>query len=329
MKLNQLVQGFVLSAASLACVQMAYADEYTALFKDKKYAEIEKLANSKLAIEPNNPSALNAKISLIINQDKEDKIEDGIKLAERCIEANPKSTICHEALGNILGTKALKGSMFSAATYAGKIRDSFKKAVELDPKNISARSSLLQFYLQAPSIMGGGNSKAQDLVIDTIKVMPAVGALLQARMDLQGDNVARAESAALVVNANGDEETITMQKNLLVSIGHFHLRAKKYDQAIKMFTEVGKRYPDFNGSSYGLGRTYQEQGNYKEAIAQFEKSLTLEATAYTHYRIAQALQSLNDKVKAISAYEKALTFMPSLGKNEKSDAQEQVKKLKS
>ena len=329
MKLNQLLQGFVLGVVSLTCLQMAHADEYTALFKDKKYAEIEKLANSKLAIEPNNPSALNAKISLIINQDKEDKIEDGIKLAERCIEANPKSTICHEALGNILGTKALKGSMFSAAAYAGKIRDSFKKAVELDPKNISARSSLLQFYLQAPSIMGGGTGKAQDLVIDTIKTLPAAGALLQARMDLQGDNVARAESAALAVNPNGDEEIITMQKNLLVSIGHFHLRAKKYEQAIKMFTEIAKRYPDFYGASYGLGRTYQEQGNYKEAVAQFEKSLTLEANAYTHYRIAQALQSLNDKVKAISAYEKALTFMPSLGKKEKSDAQDQVKKLKS
>lgn len=331
MQLKNSLKFYLLPIIFLSVSHTALADEYTQLFKDKKYAEIEKLANSKLAVEPNHPSALNAKVNLIINQDLESKIEDGIKLAERCIAANAKSSICHEAQGNILGTKALKGSMFSAATIAGKIRDSFKTAVNLDPKNISARSSLMQFYLQAPSFMGGGADKAQELIVDTIKVMPTVGALLQARLDMQQDNITRAESGALAVNlnANEDDDTVNLQKNLLMGIGQTHVKAKKYTQAQKIFVEIGKRFPTYYGGMYGLGRSFQEQGNYNEAITHFEKSLTIEATAYTHYRIAQALQNLKENTKAVTAYEKALSFAPSLNKKEKSDALEQIKKLKS
>ena len=42
-----------------------------------------------------------------------------------------------------------------------KVRTEFERAVELDPKNSEARADLAEFYIEAPSIVGGGKDKAR------------------------------------------------------------------------------------------------------------------------------------------------------------------------
>lgn len=65
-------------------------------------------------------------------------------------------------LGRAYGEKADDSSPFTAARIAGKIRGNFEKAVQLDAKNIDARSDLAEYYLEAPGFMGGGTDKAVD-----------------------------------------------------------------------------------------------------------------------------------------------------------------------
>jgi tetratricopeptide (TPR) repeat protein len=303
--------------------------EYEELFKAKKYAEVEKLANSKLAINPNLASALTAKVSAILSLNNEARFDEAQKIAEHCIQTNPNDSECHESLGNLLGTKAVRKGIMSSLGSAGTIRDSFKKAIELDPKNYSARNSLLQFYLQAPGIVGGSNSKARDLISNVQKINPAIGTILQARYDVYKEDFAKAESSLLALNTTGQEEAYKMQRSTLLQISNRYINEKQFPQAQKLLLELDKRYPNYFAVSYSLGRLHQEQGNQKEATTYLEKALAIEANAYVHHGLGKAYAALNDKVKAINNLEKALSFNPSLNKTELSKAQDLLKQLKS
>jgi len=324
----KLIPALLASAIALIATQAASAHEYDGLMKAKKYAEAEKAANAKLSTDANNADALLVKAELILVEGKTEKLDEAAKYAELCVSTHPQLSECHEMLGNVLGTKALSGGMLAAMSSAGKIRDAYIKAVELDPKNYNARSSLLQYYLQAPAIAGGGKSKAQNLVIETAKVNSAAANLLQATMDLADDKFSSAETTALSAIPGNSESLNRMQRGVLFNIGASYVQQKKFTDAERVFGEIQQRYPDKYQGTYGMGRSLQEQGKHKEAISWFEKSQTLEASAAVHYRLAQCLQAVNDKARAITNFEKAINFKPALSKKLRADAEDQLKALK-
>lgn len=320
-----------LFAYAIATVPLAPAlavNEYTPLLKAKKYAEAERAASAKLAADPDNADALVARVEIITSQGQEKRLDEALKLAEQCIAAHPQRSECQQALGSALGTKAVMGGMLSAMGYATKIRDAFAKAVELDPQNLEARFALLQYYLQAPSIVGGGKGKAAPLIAATAKINADAAKLMQAALDLGDDKVAAAEAAALAVNPGASDVLADNQRDMLVGLGTEYIKNKKFADGERIFREMLKRFPDSEWGSYGLGRTFQEQSRHAEAIAHFEKALAIEPGAHMHYRIAQCWQALGDKPRAMTAFEKALAFKPALQKKQKSDAEERLKALR-
>ncbi|MDP2367822.1 tetratricopeptide repeat protein [Rhodoferax sp.] len=308
--------------------QSVASHEYSSLIRAKKYEEVERLASSRLAAEPNQADALVGRVEAIVTQGLEHRFDEAVKLAEQCIAAHPQKSGCHEALGNALGTKAMTAGILSAMGYAGKIRDAFKKAVELDPQNLDARFSLLQYYLQAPGIVGGGKGNAQELVTQTAKVSADAAKLMQAQLDLADDAFAKAEAAALSIQAPGSLTLQDAQRDLLIGLGTKYVQDKKYADGQRVFQEVARRFPDSEWGPYGMARTLQEQGRNKDAITLFEKALAIEPRAHIHYRMAQCWQALSDKSKALAAFEKSLDFKPGLGKKQRADAQEQLKALR-
>lgn len=318
-----------LAAVALFCASPAvHAHAYSAAIKAKKYAEVEQAASAKLASEPNNADALIARVELITAQGQEARLEEAVKLAEQCIAAHPQKSECHEAKGNALGTKAMMGGIMSAIGYATDIRDAFKKAVELDGKNLDARFSLLTYYQQAPGIVGGGSGKAKDLAADTAKIHPEAGKLMQAAIAMADDDFAKAEALALSANPGGADVLADTQRNTLFSLGSLYARNKKYGDAQRVFADLEKRFPTSNQGIYGQARLLQEQGKHAEALPLLERALELDAAAHIHYRMGQSLQAAQDKARAIAAYEKALGFKSALSKKQRSDAQDQLKALK-
>lgn len=316
------------AAALLLAFGAASANDYTAPLRAKKYAEVEKMAAAKLAQEPGNAEAMTAKVDAILSAGGEARIEEAVKLAEQCIAANAANATCHLAQGKALGSKAMAGGMMSAMSYAGKIRDAFKKAVELDPRNLDARFSLLQFYTMAPSFMGGGASKAESLVAQTSALNPEAGKLMAASIDLAEDRVAKAEAAAAAARPGVDEELQDRHESLFASIASKHMADKKYADAERVLRDGLKRYPDSDAFPYLLARSQQEQGKHREALAAFEQVWAKSPRANVQYRIGQSLQALGEKPRAIAAYEKAIAFKPALPKKMRSDAEDQLKSLK-
>jgi tetratricopeptide (TPR) repeat protein len=314
-----------IAALGLLLSAHAAANEYSLLLKTHKYADAERVANARLAQDAGNADALVAlnEVSLA-----EGRTDDAVTLGERCIAAQPKVSGCHVAFGNALGIKAVSAGMMAGMRYAGKVREAFKTAVELDPQNMDARFSLMMYYLQAPSIVGGGISKAQDLAAQTALVNPDAGKLMMARLDAAGDKLAKAEAAALAMPVSANEAVADGQRDLLNNLAYKYLADKKYADSERLYREAYKRFPDSEGAVYGIARVQQEQGKHREAIAGFEQASAMTRRASIWYRIAKSQQALGDNLNAIGSYGKALAFKPALPEKMRADADEQLHALR-
>jgi tetratricopeptide (TPR) repeat protein len=91
----------------------------------------------------------------------EDDLEAARPWFERAVELDPGSSEKQQWLGRCLGFIAARGSFLKQTSLAPKIRRAFERAVELDPDNVEARLDLLEYYIQAPAIMGGSHEKAR------------------------------------------------------------------------------------------------------------------------------------------------------------------------
>src|ERR1043166_6384165 len=109
------------------------------------------------AQNPNDPEALkNAGVAAMTQGDA----DKAAGLFEKAVQLRPNVAEYHYLLGQAYGDQAQNASLFSKASLAGKCRDEFLKAVELDPNNINARFALIDYFTIAPSMMGGSEEKA-------------------------------------------------------------------------------------------------------------------------------------------------------------------------
>ena len=303
----------------------AAANEYSVLLKTHKYAEVERIANAKLAQDAGNADALVAMSEVSLSESRTD---EAVKLGERCVAAQPKASTCHVAYGNALGNKAMTAGMMAGMSYAGKVREAFKTAVELDPQNMDARFSLMMYYMQAPSIVGGGTAKAQALAAQTALVNPEAGKLMMARLDAADDKLAKAEAVALAMPVSANEAIADGQRDLLNNLGYNYLKEKKYADSERLYRESLKRFPDSEGAVYGIARVQQELGKHREAIAGFEQANAMTRRASTWYRIGKSQQALGDNLNAVGSYGKALAFKPALPDKMRADADQQMQALR-
>ena len=117
----------------------------------------------------------------------------GIPACERARNLDPQNSTYHLWLGRIYGEKADRAGFLSAAGLVKKVRVSFERAVELDPKNLEARTDLAEFYLEAPGVVGGGKDKARAQADALMAFNPAIAHWVLARIAGREKNAAVAE----------------------------------------------------------------------------------------------------------------------------------------
>ena len=320
-----------LSAAVLGLFVATHATaatEHEVLMKAKKFTEAEKAAVAVLAQDPASADGLASKTEAIIGAGRVARIDEAVKLGKQCVATHAANARCQVVLGQALGMKAMNGGMMSAMSYAGDIRDAFKKAVELEPRNMDARFSLQAYYLMAPGIVGGGKGKAETLTTQTAALSPEAGKLMQAKIELYDDQFAKAEATTLAAKPGTDVNLLDVQEEILTAIGFAHLKAKNYTEAERVFNDTLKRFPGSDEVQYGQARLLQEQNKHREAIAVLEQVLLKNGRPYVQYRIAKSLLALGDKPKALAAFEKALAVKADLPASLRSDAEDQLKALK-
>jgi tetratricopeptide (TPR) repeat protein len=97
-------------------------------------------------------------------------------------------------LGRAYGMKARHAGPITGFGLARKVEACFARAVELNPANVAALNDLGEYYVSAPSIVGGGDDKAQALAARMMPRFPADAHRLLARLADSNNNLATAEA---------------------------------------------------------------------------------------------------------------------------------------
>ena len=105
------------------------------------------------------------------------RTKEAIELVERAIQVTPQDSQLHSALGGALSQRIGEVNFINQGMIAGKMLSAFRRAVELDPDNVSGWIGLARYHLHAPSIAGGSTEKAQEYAREVEKRQPHLGAL--------------------------------------------------------------------------------------------------------------------------------------------------------
>src|SRR5215467_2672763 len=96
---------------------------------------------------------------------------------ERAVFERPRDSEYRRWLGRAYGGAAEEQRSFSMAR---KVRAAFEEAVRLDPSNLAARRDLMEFYVEAPRIVGGDKNKALEQVEAIARADAVAGHLVRA-----------------------------------------------------------------------------------------------------------------------------------------------------
>jgi tetratricopeptide (TPR) repeat protein len=223
-----------------------------------------------------------------------DQWDPGISACERARNLDPQKSLYHLWLGRIYGEKANRAGFLSAAGLARKVRTSFERAVELDPKNWEARTDLAEFYLEAPSIVGGGEDKARVQADALLPLNPGMSHWILARISGKNKDTARAEReyrAAIAASHSGTrldemeqalrtlESSPVDRPESLMDASSLLLRT---DRAHDLGIRLLRRYlssPVEEGPAFKahdlLGQLLEKQGEGRAAAEQYRAALDL------------------------------------------------------
>jgi tetratricopeptide (TPR) repeat protein len=236
-----------------------------------------------------------------------------ITSAERAVAIDPKSSVYHEWLGRAYGAKAEHSSMFSALGLARKTHREFEVAVELDEKNFPARQALIEYYCEAPGIVGGGEEKAKP-EIEKLQAMDASeGHFATGICRKQKKDFAAADAEFKLAL-----ESHPKRADLIYDVGDYAMRHGQSEQ-LMVVVEVGERVApsDPRGMFYravGLVLKNEKPEEAEKLLREYLQKAPKRAE-YPHYAVAhewlgRMYENKGDKKSAEKEYQAALQLDP-------------------
>ncbi len=235
-----------------------------------------------------------------------------VTAAERAVRLDADSATAHYTLGQAYGSNINNIGMLGKMRYAGRIRDAFATAVELDPDHLNARQGLMQFYLQAPGIAGGSVSKAREQADAIAQRNPARGAHAHGLL-LQSDENIDAAMASW-------REAIALDSGFAdpyYALGYALQRADRWQDAHQVFSDLAAALPDQQGAWYQIGRNSAESGIELDAGAEallhyleLSGGNGMPDARYVYLRLGQIHQHAGRHAEAGSAYQASLQHAP-------------------
>ena len=200
-------------------------------------------------------------------------VDQAIAQFEKAVALKPTNSDAHYYLGQAYGRKAEKTGIFGGMSWAGKAKDEWLRAVELNPNTVDARLRLIEFYIAAPGIAGGDEDKAMEQAAE-----------LKKRGGLDGHR--------------GYARVYTMQK--------------KFDLAVKEMVEAVREQPKSSKAHSLLGNALLNQKDWKGSLHEYEMAVSLEPVYMpAYFRIGQnAAQSETNYARGEEAIRKYLQYKP-------------------
>ena len=310
-------------AATAAQAQMFKDAALETLHLAGKSAELQRLAMQRLAVQADDVQAVLALAVTALAGSDAGPRQAALARAESCVQRQPQAASCHYALGTVLGVQAMSEGMLKAARSAGTVKTALIQAHTLEPTWYPARSSLVEFYLVAPGMMGGSTAKAAELAASA--PVPEQARALQARVALQDGKAETALLSLMPLLAVADQELADDVRQWGAQAAFNLLNNGQAARAQGFFERLAKDRPGQAVGPYGLARVRTEAGAFDEAVRLFESSATLKGAEILpiDYRKGIALQQAGRVDAARSAFKSFVTA----GKGQKSSLDDARKRL--
>ena len=288
-----------------AMLKPAQADSARDMLSTGRADEAVQTLERQIDRDPNDAESYNLLCRAYFMMEEWDR---GIPACERATKLDPQNSLYHLWLGRIYGEKASRVGFLSAAGLAKKVRASFERAVQLDPKNWEARVDLAEFYLQAPSIVGGGQDKARAQAEALFSLNPAMAHWILARVAGRNKDAAGAEleyKAAIAASHGAAQHWLHLAQFLAHADRLFEM-----DQALRTMASSPLDRPDalMDGGSLllHLGRDYPEA---IRLLRRYLESPAEEGPAFkAHDFLGQVLEKQGDRRAAAEQYRAALAL---------------------
>jgi cytochrome c-type biogenesis protein CcmH/NrfG len=190
-----------------------------------------------------------------------------VTVLEAAVAQSPQDAEGHYLLGIAYGRLAERANLFRRASLAGRTRQEFERAVSLDPNHLDARFSLVQYYMIAPNIYGGSESKALEQADEIAKRDAAYGHRALAFIHTRQKNYKAALSEL--------EAAVALDPNDMSSwfeIGHIAaisgLELSRGEEALLKYvahTPAGDD-PPLDSAYDWLSKIYEREGRSSDAV---------------------------------------------------------------
>ena len=150
------------------------------LFEAGKYDQARPVFESFLKENPSHLKTLEYLGDIAGHQKSWDK---AIVYYQKLKQLKPSEANYYYKYGGVLGMKAKESNKFKALGMIGEVKESFEKAIELNPKHIEARWALVVIYIELPGFVGGSETKAIKYSNELLKLSPVDGFLSRGQID--------------------------------------------------------------------------------------------------------------------------------------------------
>jgi len=224
------------------------------------------------------------------------------RIMERLLKSHPEHPEVNYYCGMIYGLRAGEG-MLSAMRNAPKSRKCTEKAVSLEPTNMKYQLAALNYYLNAPGVVGGGEDKARAKATEIAALDALQGTLAQLRVvnvfDTENYTTALTEAVATHPNEPRLELRLGLQKQ---SEGDYASAHVLFMQAATELSEDSELRAAQLNARYQVGRNAVFSGEYiqegidsmERYIQAFDTTLEIPELPWAHARMAQLMKIADD-----------------------------------
>jgi tetratricopeptide (TPR) repeat protein len=282
---------------SFSALSQTKFEKAVRLFDDGKIVQSKLLFLDAIKEDPRNAEAYYYLGQLTISSD----YGKAIDYLENAINLNGSVAKYHFMLGNAYGVKAQRGGIFGKLGAASNCKTQYLTAINLDAKFTEARENMIEFYLQAPGIVGGSVEKAM-AESDTIKTYdPYAGYIAEARVRAyQKEKVKQEECYRKAISIT--------PKNIIAyqALWLLYMNDNNVKQADEIFKKAVALVDNKSDIYFQMGLFYVEKNEFAEARDMFETALKKDPKNYVvYYQFGKVdLLSGTDLYQGLSYFEK-------------------------